>query len=162
MTNHAKIASEVGVCESNTLICDVGDIVEVSNFGIKKAGKVPCELVMVDGNGVGDVGSVVLNDRKHLGEDGVIVIVALVKLKEKKILAGPDIFSRGFVYVKESEELMIAAKKAATKIILECFEKPNCDWNMIKLEFRDLFYKFFYEKTRRNPLILPIVLEVKK
>jgi ribonuclease J len=90
------------------------------------------------------------------------VIVALVKLKEKKILAGPDIFSRGFVYVKESEELMIESKKAATKIILECFEKPNCDWNMIKLEFRDLFYKFFYEKTKRNPLILPIVLEVKK
>jgi len=162
LTNHAKIASELGICESNTLICDVGDIVEVSNFGIKKAGRAPCELVMVDGNGVGDVGSVVLNDRRHLGEDGVIVIVALVKLKEKKILAGPDIFSRGFVYVKESEELMIEAKKAATRIILECFEKPNCDWNMIKLEFRDLFYKFFYEKTKRNPLILPIVLEVKK
>lgn len=162
MTSHAKIANNMGLSENNILICDTGDIVEISNFNIKKIGKAPCELVMVDGNGVGDVGSVVLNDRRHLGEDGVIVIVAAIKLRDKKIFAGPDIFSRGFVYVKESEELMSMAKKVATKIILDCFDKSNCDWNVIKTECRDIFYRFFYEKTRRNPLVLPIILEIKK
>jgi len=117
---------------------------------------------MVDGDGLGDVGSVVLNDRRHLGEDGVIVIVTAIRLREKRIFAGPDIYSRGFVYVKESEELMSEARKTAIKTILGCFENSNCDWNMIKMECRDVFYKFFYEKTRRNPLVLPIILEVKR
>lgn len=161
LVKHAEIANDIGLFKNNILVCDVGDVVEVSNFGIKKAGKVPCELIMVDGNGVGDVGSVVLNDRKHLGEDGVIAVVVAIKLRDKKIFAGPDIFSRGFVYVKESEELMTKAKKLATKTIMECFAKQNCDWNMIKTECRDVFYRFFYEETRRNPLILPIILEVK-
>lgn len=162
LASHAKIAEDMGLLEDNVLVCDAGDVVEISSSGIKKVDKAPCELIMVDGDGVGDVGSVVLNDRRHLGEDGVIVIVTAIRLREKRIFAGPDIYSRGFVYVKESEELMSEARKTAIKTILGCFENSNCDWNMIKMECRDVFYKFFYEKTRRNPLVLPIILEVKR
>ena len=118
MLKHASLAKDMGLVDTNVLVADVGDIIEVTPSDIKQTGRVPCELVMVDGSGVGDVGSVVLNDRKHLGEDGVIVLVAAIKLKEKKIVAGPDIFSRGFVYVKESEELMSIARRLRRKPVI--------------------------------------------
>lgn len=162
LLSHASIAKNMGLIDDNVLIADVGDVIEVASSGIKKIGTIPCELVMVDGSGIGDVGSVVLNDRKHLGEDGIIVLVATLKLKEKKIIAGPDIFSRGFVYVKESEELMSTARKLAIKTITSCFEHPECDWNFLKTQCRDAFYKFFYDKTKRKPVILPVISEVKK
>ena len=161
MLKHASLAKDMGLVDTNVLVADVGDIIEVTPSDIKQTGRVPCELVMVDGSGVGDVGSVVLNDRKHLGEDGVIVLVAAIKLKEKKIIAGPDIFSRGFVYVKESEELMSIARRLAVRTILSCFDHPACDWNLVKTQCRDSFYKFFHDKTRRKPVILPIILEAK-
>ena len=161
MRAHANLSKQVGTLDSNILIADTGDIVEVSLSGIKKVGQTSHELIMVDGAGVGDVGSVVLNDRKHLGEDGIIVVVAAIRLREKKLLAGPDIFSRGFVYVKESEELMISAKKLGIKTILSCYEHPACDWNFIKSQCRDVMYKFFHDRTRRKPVILPIIMEVR-
>lgn len=161
MVAHSNLARQVGTLDSNILIADTGDVVEVSLSGIKRIGQVPCNLVMVDGAGVGDVGSVVLNDRKHLGEDGIIVMVAAIRLREKKLLAGPDIFSRGFVYVKESEELMSLAKKISVKTILSCYDHPACDWNFIKSQCRDVLYRFFHDKTRRKPVILPIIMEVR-
>lgn len=161
LKSHASLAIRMGMSENNTFVGNTGDVVEISQSSMKKSGQVPCDLIMVDGKGVGDVGSVVLNDRKHLGEDGIIIMVVAIKLREKKIFSGPDIYSRGFVYVKESEELMVNAKKLASKTIMNCLEQKNCDWNLIKTRCKDNFYKFFHDKTRRRPLILPIIMEVK-
>lgn len=160
LKKHASLAKNMGMSESNVYVGESGDIVELTPFSMKRVGSATCEMVMVDGIGVGDVGSVVLNDRKHLGQDGVIVMVVALSLKEKKIRSGPDIISRGFVYVKESEELIGNARRFISKSILSCFENELCDWNMIKTRCRDDLYKYFHDKTKRKPVILPILMEV--
>ncbi|MCL2311089.1 MAG: ribonuclease J [Firmicutes bacterium] len=161
LKKHSDLAKSMGMDENNIYIGETGDIIEINSNKIKKIGQVPSEMILVDGIGVGDVGSIVLKDRKHLGQDGLIVIVTALSMKEKKIVAGPDIVSRGFVYMRESEELISQAKKIAAKTILACFEQANCDWAMIKTKSRDDLYKFFHDKTRRNPVILPMIMEVK-
>ena len=160
LKKHADLARNMGMSESNVYVGESGDIVELTPFSMKRVGSATCEMIMVDGIGVGDVGSVVLNDRKHLGQDGVIVMVVALSLKEKKIRSGPDIISRGFVYVKESEELIGNARRFISKSILNCFESDLCDWNMIKTRCRDDLYKYFHDKTKRKPVILPILMEV--
>ena len=160
LMKHAETAEQMGIPSSNIYIGDTGDIVELSTSSIKKAGQIPLELVLVDGIGVGDVGSIVLRDRKHLGQDGLIVVVATLDSSDRHVIAGPDIVSRGFVYVRESERLMDDARKTAYRALESCSEQGIRDWSEIKSRVRDDLYRLFHDRTRRNPVILPVIMEV--
>lgn len=160
LKKHAELAENMGMESSRIYVGEAGDVLEIGESGMKKVGQVPVELVLVDGIGVGDVGSIVLRDRKHLGQDGLIVVVATLDSSDKHIIAGPDIVSRGFVYVRESERLMDEARYAAIKAIESCSAQKLRDWTTIKTKIRDDLYKLFHNKTRRNPVILPIIMEV--
>lgn len=160
LIKHAQIAVSMGMSEKNVYVGDSGDILEISETSMGKIGQVPLELVLVDGIGVGDVGSIVLRDRKHLGEDGLIVLVATLDSSDKHVIAGPDIVSRGFVYVRESEHLMDEARKVALKVLESCANQKTRDWGVIKGKVRDELYRLFHNRTRRNPVILPIIMEV--
>lgn len=160
LTKHAETAKSMGMKDEDVYIGDSGDILELSNVGMKKVGQVPLELILVDGIGVGDVGSIVLKDRKHLGQDGLIVMVATLDSSDKHVIAGPDIVSRGFVYVRESERLMDAARKTAYNALESCSRQNIREWSSIKTKVRDDLYKLFHDKTRRNPVILPVIMEV--
>ena len=122
--------------------------------------KVKPELVLVDGIGVGDVGSIVLRDRKHLGQDGLIIAVCTLDAEDGTVISGPDIVSRGFVYVRESEPLMDDARKRVLKILEDCAHENVHEWGIIKTKVKDDLSKLFYERTRRNPMILPVIMEV--
>lgn len=160
LVKHAELATSIGMPDSNVYVGDTGDVLEINKNSMKKIGQIPLELVLVDGIGVGDVGSIVLRDRKHLGEDGLIVLVATLNSSDKRVVAGPDIVSRGFVYVRESEHLMAEARRVATKVLESCAEQKLRDWSMIKTKVRDELYRLFHNRTRRNPVILPIIMEV--
>ncbi len=160
LMKHAALATSMGMPESNVFIGDTGDVLEISKNSMKKVAQLPLELVLVDGIGVGDVGSIVLRDRKHLGEDGLIVVVATLDSSDKHIIAGPDIVSRGFVYVRESEQLIEDARLTAMRVLEECADSKMRDWGFMKTKVRDELYKLFHNKTRRNPVILPIIMEV--
>lgn len=160
LVKSAELAVAMGMPESHVYVGDTGDVLEITEEHMKKINHVPLELILVDGIGVGDVGSIVLRDRKHLGEDGLIVLVATLDSQDKHVIAGPDIVSRGFVYVRESENLMGEAKTVAYKVLESCAEQNMRDWGYIKTKVRDELYKLFHGKTRRNPVILPIIMEV--
>ncbi len=160
LVKHAELAASMGMPDSNVYVGDTGDVLEINKNSMKKIGQIPLELVLVDGIGVGDVGSIVLRDRKHLGEDGLIVLVATLNSSDKRVVAGPDIVSRGFVYVRESEHLMAEARRVATKVLESCAEQKLRDWSMMKTKVRDELYRLFHNRTRRNPVILPIIMEV--
>ena len=160
LKKHASLAKSMGMQDPNIYVGGPGDIVEVSPFSLKNVGKATCETVMVDGLGVGDVGSAVLNDRKHLSQDGIIVVACSINIREKLIKSGPTIISRGFVYVKESEKLMSNAYRVVIKSVNDCFKEESCDLSMIRNRCRDDIYKYFHDRTRRNPIILPIFMEV--
>ncbi|MDR1627145.1 MAG: ribonuclease J [Oscillospiraceae bacterium] len=160
LKKHAEIAENMGMESSRIYVGDSGDVLEIGESVMKKVGQVPAEPVFVDGIGVGDVGSIVLRDRKHLGQDGLIVVVATLDSSDKHIIAGPDIVSRGFVYVRESERLMNEARYVAIKSVESCSMQKLRDWTTIKTKIRDDLYKLFHNRTRRNPVILPIIMEV--
>ncbi len=160
LVKHAELAVSMGMPEKNVLVCDTGDMLEINKNNIKKIGQIPLELILVDGIGVGDVGSIVLRDRKHLGEDGLIVLVATLDSNTKHVIAGPDIVSRGFVYVRESEHLMDEAKRIALKVLESCANQKKRDWTVLKTKVRDELYRLFHNRTRRNPVILPVIMEV--
>ena len=160
LVKHASLALDMGMPEENVFVGETGDILEISESSMKKVGQVPLELVLVDGIGVGDVGGIVLRDRKHLGEDGLIVLVATLDSSDKHVIAGPDIVSRGFVYVRESEHLMEEARRVALRTLENCASQKVRDWSLIKNKVKDDLYKLFHGKTRRNPVILPIIMEV--
>ena len=160
LVKHAGLATAMGMPESNVFVGDTGDVLEINRNHMKKIGQIPLELVLVDGIGVGDVGSIVLRDRKHLGEDGLIVLVATLDFSDKHVIAGPDIVSRGFVYVRESEHLIEEARRVALKVLEECADSKTRDWSMMKTKVRDELYRLFHNRTRRNPVILPIIMEV--
>ena len=160
LMKHAETAKSMGIPASNIYIGDTGDLVEVNNAYVKKAGTLPTELVLVDGIGVGDVGSIVLRDRKHLGQDGLIVVVATLDSTDRHVIAGPDIVSRGFVYVRESESLMEQARRTAYRALEKCSELDIKDWSEIKAKVKDDLYRLFHDRTRRNPVILPVIMEV--
>ena len=160
LVKHAELAISMGMDSKNIFVGDSGDVLEINEASMKKIGQVPLELVLVDGIGVGDVGSIVLKDRKHLGEDGLIVLVATLDSSDKHVIAGPDIVSRGFVYVRESEHLMDEAKRVALKVLESCANQKTRDWGVIKGKVRDELYRLFHNRTRRNPVILPIIMEV--
>ncbi len=157
---HAKLAQDMGMDPGNIVIADIGKVIEVSPDSIRLNGTVPAGRVFVDGYGVGDVGAVVLRDRKHLAQDGMIVVVASVSVQDGGLVSGPDIITRGFVYVKESEGLMEELKT----VVLESMEKSRRangrDWSAVKGDIKNDLSNYLFKKTKRNPMILPVIMEV--
>lgn len=160
LRRHASLAKGMGLKDSNIFIGDVGDLIEINQGYMKHIGKVPAGRVLVDGLGIGDVGNIVLRDRKHLAEDGLIVVVCTMDFANGQIVAGPDIVSRGFVYVREAEPLMGEAKSKVVRILEGFNAEGVSEWGLMKNKIRDDLSKFFYEKTKRSPMILPIIMEV--
>ncbi len=157
---HAKLAESLGMSHKNIYIGDIGRQIEISRNYIKEVNRVPAGKVFVDGIGVGDVGSIVLRDRKHLGEDGLIIVVASLDIYDGHIVSGPDIVSRGFVYVKENEMLLEEVKKVAFNTINDCIDSNVHEWGIIKNDIKDSVAKLILQKTKRKPMILPILMEV--
>ena len=145
---------------SNVFIGDIGQSVEISEDGINRVEDVPAGEIYVDGYGVGDVGNIVLNDRKRLSQDGIIIVVATIDAQNGYVVAGPDVVSRGFVFVRENEELMNSARDLACRIIDEQYDRRYRDWNNVKSKMRDEISHLMYEKTKRSPMILPILMEI--
>lgn len=160
LRKHAGLALSMGMDPKNILIADNGVEVSLSEKGFRVSGNVPSGRVFVDGYGVGDVGSIVLRDRKHLAQDGLIIVVATIDSKTGELLSGPDVVSRGFVYVRESEELIEDACKVAQRILEDCAAHNVHDWSSIKLKLRDEVSHLMYERTKRSPMILPILMDV--
>ncbi len=160
LKKHTDLAVGMGIPKENCFIADLGDVLETDGVEMKVVGTVPSGKVMVDGFGVGDVGSVVLRDRKHLAEDGVLIIVATIERESGKVLAGPDIVSRGFVYVRESEALLDEAKQLMKQTMDNLTLRNVREWGNIKSAMRDELSDFIYSKTKRSPMILPIIMEV--
>jgi ribonuclease J len=157
---HAKLAQEMGMDPRNIIISDIGKVIELTHNSAKLNGSVPAGKVFVDGYGVGDVGSVVLRDRKHLAEDGMIVVVASLSGEDGALISGPDIITRGFVYVKESEGLMEELRSVALEALQRCQADAVTDWATIKSAIKSDLSGFLYKKTKRNPMILPVIMEV--
>ena len=160
LKTHAKLAREMGMDPRHIVIADIGQVIELTPKAIKLNGTVPAGQVFVDGYGVGDVGSVVLRDRKHLAEDGMIVVVASMSGENGDLVSGPDIITRGFVYVKESEELMDELRQVAAEALEDCHDQGIRDWSTIKSEIKNNLSGYLYKKTKRNPMILPVIMEV--
>ncbi len=160
LVKHAGLAEAIGVPEKNILISSIGRVIEMTPDSMKVVETVPAGGVMVDGFGVGDVGNVVLRDRKHLAEDGIIVAALSVDSVTREVLSGPELISRGFVYVKESEEMFDDAREFACDILEKCYVSGIRDWSTVKARLRDGLSKYLYEKTGRSPMILPIILEI--
>nr|MBE6544505.1 ribonuclease J [Oscillospiraceae bacterium] len=154
------IGEFMGIPSQNIFISEIGKVLEIDRKGARFNGTETAGKVLVDGSGVGDIGSVVLRDRKHLSEDGLVVVVATVDTKERIVLSGPDIVSRGFVYVKESEELMNRARSIAEASLERAVSKGHGDWTQIKGMIKDDLAKFIYKETKRKPMILPVIMDV--
>ena len=160
LKQHGELAIKLGLNPKNVVIPEVGNIIEVNRSGIRKSGTVISGQIFVDGLGVGDVGNIVLRDRKHLSQDGILTVVVTLSKDNKTIVAGPDIISRGFVYVRESEGLIDEAREIVRNTLLECEEKNVTDWATLKSNVRDELRSYLYEKTKRKPMILPIIMEI--
>ncbi len=157
---HASIAKELGFPEENIFILSSGDVLELDGEGAQVTGQVPVGDILVDGLGVGDVGNIVLRDRQHLGQDGIIIVVMTLEAGSGQVLAGPDIVSRGFVYVRGSESLMDEAKQLLDGTMEYCSARGITDWGRIKTEIKDELGEFVWKKTKRRPMIMPIIMEV--
>ena len=157
---HATIAQELGFDKDDIFILSSGNVLELDDNGAQVTGQVPVGSILVDGLGVGDVGNIVLRDRQHLAEDGIIIIVMTLESGSGQVLAGPDIVSRGFVYVRGSESLMDEAKKVLDGTMEYCMSKNITDWGRIKTEIKDELGEFVWKKTKRRPMIMPIIMEV--
>ncbi len=160
LTSNAELAHEMGIEEDNIFVLRSGDVLELSKKKGEITGRVPAQGILVDGLGVGDVGNIVLRDRQQLSKNGLLIIVITLERYSNQLLAGPDIVSRGFVYVRESEGLMDEAKKVVAEALEECLSKNISDWSRIKAVVKDALSDFLWKKTRRNPMILPIIMEV--
>ena len=155
----AKIAEQLGYDTDHIKILSSGDVLEINEDGAKVTGRVHVGNVMVDGLGVGDVGNIVLRDRQHLAEDGIMIVVVTLERHSNVILAGPDIVSRGFVYVRESEDLMDGAREVVENALDSCLERNITDWGKIKTVVKDALSEFLWKRTKRSPMILPIIME---
>lgn len=160
LKKHAEIAESLGLPSENIFILENGNTIEFTKDSVSLGAPVASGNILVDGLGVGDVGNIVLRDRKHLSEDGLIVVVVTMSKKDGKILAGPDIISRGFVYVRESEDLMEEARNIVKEVLLDCEKRNITDWATLKSSVRDTLRNHLYDKIKRNPMILPIIMEV--
>ena len=157
---HAKLAETMGIPQDHIYIGDIGQVLELTAKKKKKGETVPAGRVLVDGLGVGDVGTIVLRDRQHLAQDGLIIVVLTIEKATSTLLAGPDIISRGFVYVREAEGLMTDARQVVRNVIDQCFAADVRDWGGIKTGIKDALSNYIYKKTKRSPMILPIIMEV--
>lgn len=160
LKQHVELAWKLGLPHNHAMICDIGDVVEITRSSIKKAGSVVSGQVFVDGLGVGDVGNIVLRDRKHLSQDGILTVVVTIEKASGSVVAGPDIISRGFVYVRQSEDLIEEAKELVKEALQKCEEKHITEWATIKSNIKDVLRGFLYERTKRKPMILPIIMEI--
>ena len=160
LKQHAELAEKLGMPSNNIVLAENGDVIEVTRDSIRKNGTVPSGQVFVDGLGVGDVGNIVLRDRKHLSQDGILTVVVTIEKETGSVIAGPDIISRGFVYVRESEDLMEGAREIVKNSLLDCQDKHITEWATIKSNIKEALRTFLYEKTKRKPMILPIIMEI--
>ena len=160
LKKHAELAEELGMPSQNIFVNKTGDVLEIDRNSAKVVGTVPTGNVLVDGLGVGDVGNIVLRDRKHLSEDGLMIVVVTISKEDGKALAGPDIISRGFVYVRESEDLMDGAKNIIKDVLKECEDRNIKEWAYLKNNIKENLKEYLYQRTKRNPMILPIIMEV--
>ena len=157
---NAKLAESLGIPKENIFIMHSGDVLALDEKEAKIADKVHTGAILVDGLGVGDVGNIVLRDRQHLAEDGILIVVLTLEKRTNQLLAGPDIVSRGFVYVRESESLMEEARQVLQEALEKCLTNRNADWSRIKLVIRDTMNEFIWKRTKRKPMILPIIMDV--
>ncbi len=160
LMQHKELAEFMGMDPKNIFVCDIGQVLELDRRTCKRGGTVPAGRTLVDGYGVGDVGNIVLRDRRHLSQDGLIVVVATVDLDQMALISGPDIISRGFVYVRESEELLEEAKEIARRELSEMLDSGVMEWTQLKQRVRDALSKYLYNKTKRKPMILPVIMNV--
>ena len=160
LKKHAALARELGMPKENVIIGEIGNVIETDGNKMKIVSQVPAGKVLVDGLGVGDVGSIVLRDRKHLAQDGLIIVVVGIEKASNTIVSGPDIISRGFVYVRESEELIDNARHLLASTLATCSIQDFREWNSIKTRLRDALSDYIYEKTKRSPMTLPIIMEI--
>ena len=156
----AKIAAELGIPKENIFMLQSGDVLEMDSEKAVVTGKVPIGAILVDGLGVGDVGNVVLRDRQHLAEDGILIVVLALDSYSDQLVSGPDIVSRGFVYVRESDELLDEARLLVNEAVQGCLDKGQSDWGKLKSTIKDVLSEFVWKKTKRRPMILPIIMEV--
>ena len=159
LIHHAKLAAKVGMREDNVFIAENGQILEFTAHTGRVAGTVDSGHVLVDGLGVGDVGSIVLRDRKMLSEDGIFIVAMTIAKDDGIIIAGPDIYSRGFVYVRESERLLDEAKEHLANTLAKIVSGKKTDWSVVKNQMKDSLSRFIWEEMRRRPMILPINLQ---
>ena len=157
---HGKLSGQMGVSPKNIRIAEIGSVIELSGKTCKINGTVPAGKVFVDGTGVGDVGSVVLRDRKHLAQDGMIVVCVNISSQDGSVITGPDIITRGFIYVKESEDIMEELRNVAMDAIERCGKKRIRDWTAIKTAIKNDLSGYLYKTTKRNPMILPVIMEI--
>lgn len=157
---HAYLAEDVGIARENIFIVEKGDVIGFGDDEANLVGKVQAGNVLIDGLGVGDVGNIVLRDRKMLSQDGILVVVVTLGKDEKKIISGPEIISRGFVYVRESEALIDRSTEIVRMIVEQSIKEYSIEWSMLKQNIRELLGQFLYEETKRKPMILPIIMEV--
>lgn len=160
MIAHKELAEYMGMEPKNIFVSDIGKVLEIDTKGARFNGSIPSGRIMVDGSVIGDVGSIVLRDRRHLSQDGLIVVVASVDTTEHTIVSGPDIVSRGFVYVRESEEMMEEVKEISRNALENCLENGIIEWTQIKSNVKDDVSKYLYSKTKRKPMILPVIMNV--
>lgn len=160
LKRHAQLAEELGMDKENIFIAQNGSVIEFTPDSAHFGPSVTSGNILVDGLGIGDVGNIVLRDRKHLSEDGLIVVVVTISKQDGTVIAGPDIISRGFVYVRESEDLMEESRAVVKEVLDECVKNHITDWATLKSNIRDGLRGFIYEKIKRNPMILPIIMEV--
>ena len=160
MKLHAELAKTMGVLPKNVVITDLGKVVEMSGRSIKLTGTIPSGKIFVDGTGVGDVGSVVLRDRKHLAQDGMVVAVVSLSSEDGSLVSGPDIITRGFVYVKENEEIINDLKLLVSEVVWDYADRRTRDWSAMKSTIKGRISDYLYKKTRRSPMVLPVIMDI--
>ncbi|MDR0862815.1 MAG: ribonuclease J [Oscillospiraceae bacterium] len=160
LATHAKIAAQMGIEQSKIVISEIGRVIELTGRSIAKAGTVPSGHVLVDGSGIGDVGAVVLRDRKHLAQDGMLVVIVTLSSEDGGLISGPDIITRGFIYVKESEELMRELREVVLATLADFAPRKIADWTALKSAIKADLSTYLYKKAKRNPMILPVVTEI--
>ncbi len=156
----AKLAAELGIPKENIFMLDSGEVLDMDNEGASVTGKVPVGSILVDGLGVGDVGNIVLRDRQHLAQDGIVIVVLAFDSATGEVISGPDIQSRGFVYMREADELLDEARANIEDTVYDCLERNITDWGRMKANIRDSLGNYIWKKTKRRPMIIPIILEI--
>lgn len=159
---HSKVAESCGIPPERIFIPDKGDVIEINQETIRSTEKVSAGNILIDGSGVGDVGNIVLRDRRLLSQDGILLVVVTLNKAQRKIAAGPEIISRGFVYVRESEKLMEESANRVREVVEKNISKESFDWTSLKQDMRDVLNQYLFEKTKRRPMILPILMEIQK